>query len=118
MNTQVQSNVIFSISKIKLTETEQLKQIGEFMNPSDKISLQHHEQVRFVKKREISRLSGLSGVTLNKYRLSGTLSEDIHWVRVNVFTGFELMQNLFFLFLIGFIILMIRLLINEVSNLI
>jgi hypothetical protein len=53
------------------------------MNPSDKISLQHHEQVRFVKKREISRLTGLSGDTLKKYRLSGVLSEDIHWVRVN-----------------------------------
>jgi hypothetical protein len=37
----------------------------------------------FVKKREISRLTGLSGETLKKYRLSGILSEDVHWIRVN-----------------------------------
>lgn len=53
------------------------------MNPSDRISLQNSEQVRFVKKREISKLTGLSGDTLKKYRLSGILSEDIHWIRVN-----------------------------------
>lgn len=41
------------------------------------------QEVRFVKKREISRLTGLSGDTLKKYRLSGLLSEDIHWIRVN-----------------------------------
>lgn len=41
------------------------------------------EEFRFVKKREISKLTGLSGDTLKKYRLSGMLSEDIHWVRVN-----------------------------------
>jgi hypothetical protein len=52
------------------------------MNPSDKAS-QHREQVRFVKKREIAQLTGLSGDTLKKYRLSGLLSEDIHWIRVN-----------------------------------
>lgn len=41
------------------------------------------EPFRFVKKREISRLTGLSGDTLKKYRLSGILCEDIHWIRVN-----------------------------------
>jgi hypothetical protein len=38
---------------------------------------------QFVKKREISKITGISGETLKKYRLSGRLSEDIHWVRVN-----------------------------------
>jgi hypothetical protein len=38
---------------------------------------------RFVKKREICRLTGLSGDTLKKYRLSGRLSENIHWIRLN-----------------------------------
>lgn len=41
------------------------------------------ETIRFVKKREISRLTGLSGETLKKYRLSGILYQDIHWIRVN-----------------------------------
>jgi hypothetical protein len=40
-------------------------------------------QPQFVKKREISRLTGLSGDTLKKYRLSGLLCENIHWIRVN-----------------------------------
>jgi hypothetical protein len=38
---------------------------------------------QFVKKREISKITGISGETLKKYRLSGRLSENIHWVRVN-----------------------------------
>jgi hypothetical protein len=37
----------------------------------------------FVKRQEISNLTGLSGETLKKYRLSGMLSEDVHWVRIN-----------------------------------
>ncbi|PSB05736.1 hypothetical protein C7B76_30910 [filamentous cyanobacterium CCP2] len=41
------------------------------------------ERIQFVKKREISKLTGLSGATLKKYRLSGLLSEDIHWIRIN-----------------------------------
>jgi hypothetical protein len=41
------------------------------------------EGVLFVKRQEISRLTGLSGGTLKKYRLSGMLSEDVHWIRVN-----------------------------------
>jgi hypothetical protein len=41
------------------------------------------EECRFAKKQEICRLTGLSGDTLKEYRLSGTLSENIHWVRVN-----------------------------------
>jgi hypothetical protein len=40
-------------------------------------------QVQFVKKRDLSKATGLSGETLKKYRLSGRLIEDIHWVRVN-----------------------------------
>jgi hypothetical protein len=49
------------------------------MSPSDRaasLSLQTHEPFRFVKKREISKLTGLSGDTLKKYRLSGLLCED------------------------------------------
>jgi hypothetical protein len=38
---------------------------------------------RFVKKRELSKLTGLSGDTLKRYRLVGLLNEDIHWVRIN-----------------------------------
>lgn len=42
-----------------------------------------HNHFQFVKRREISRLTGLSGDTLKKYRLSGLLIKDIHWVRIN-----------------------------------
>ncbi|QYO68426.1 excisionase family protein [Leptolyngbya sp. 7M] len=52
-------------------------------NSSAGISLHNHEPFRFVKKREISKLTGLSGDTLKKYRLSGLLCEDIHWIRIN-----------------------------------
>ena len=41
------------------------------------------ELCRFVKKREICRLTGLSGDTLKKYRRAGLLSENIHWIRLN-----------------------------------
>lgn len=40
-------------------------------------------QVQFVKKRDLAKVTGLSGDTLKKYRLSGLLIEDIHWIRVN-----------------------------------
>jgi hypothetical protein len=40
-------------------------------------------EYRFAKKKEICYLTGLSGDTLKEYRLSGTLSEDIHWIRIN-----------------------------------
>jgi hypothetical protein len=53
------------------------------MNLSDRTLLQSHGSLRFVKKQEISKLTGLSGDTLKKYRLSGILCEDIHWIRVN-----------------------------------
>lgn len=49
--------------------------------PVDSISYQGHFQ--FVGKREISKLTGLSGDTLKKYRLKGLLSQDIHWIRIN-----------------------------------
>lgn len=49
--------------------------------PVDSISYQGHFQ--FVGKREISKLTGLSGDTLKKYRLQGILSEGIHWIRIN-----------------------------------
>jgi hypothetical protein len=51
--------------------------------PAISSSLSIAEPLRFVKKREISRLTGLSGETLKKYRLSGVLSKDIHWIRIN-----------------------------------
>ncbi|MCU0568855.1 MAG: hypothetical protein MUF49_19930 [Oculatellaceae cyanobacterium Prado106] len=38
---------------------------------------------QFVKKREIAKITGISGETFKKYRLSGRLSENIHWIRVN-----------------------------------
>lgn len=41
------------------------------------------EQFRFVKKQEISRLTGLSDSTLKRYRLAGVLIEEIHWIRLN-----------------------------------
>ncbi|WP_416671529.1 hypothetical protein [Egbenema bharatensis] len=56
------------------------------MRPSNQSaghSSQSREPFHFVKKREISKLTGLSGDTLKKYRLSGILCEDIHWIRVN-----------------------------------
>jgi hypothetical protein len=45
--------------------------------------LHSHSHFQFVKKRQISELTGLSSDTLKKYRLSRLLIEDIHWVRVN-----------------------------------
>lgn len=45
--------------------------------------LHSYSHFQFVKKRELSKLTGLSGDTLKKYRLSGLLIEDIHWIRVN-----------------------------------
>ncbi|MBW4466281.1 MAG: hypothetical protein KME07_12720 [Pegethrix bostrychoides GSE-TBD4-15B] len=53
------------------------------MNSPNAILPNSPEPFRFVKKREISKLTGLSGDTLKKYRLSGILCEDIHWIRVN-----------------------------------
>lgn len=41
------------------------------------------EEFRFVKKQEITRLTGLSDSTLKRYRLSGVLVEEIHWIRLN-----------------------------------
>jgi hypothetical protein len=38
---------------------------------------------RFVKKRELAKITGLSGDTLKRYRGQGLLCEDIHWIRVN-----------------------------------
>jgi hypothetical protein len=43
----------------------------------------HPVPSQFVDKREMSRLCGLSGDTLKKYRLQGLLIENIHWVRIN-----------------------------------
>jgi hypothetical protein len=40
-------------------------------------------QFDFVSKYEISQLTGLAPATLKRYRLSGRLSEGIHWVRLN-----------------------------------
>lgn len=49
--------------------------------PAESIPYQH--QFQFVGKREISKLTGLSGHTLKKYRLKGLLSQDIHWIRID-----------------------------------
>lgn len=46
-------------------------------------SIPYQHQFQFVGKREISKLTGLSGHTLKKYRLKGLLSQDIHWIRIN-----------------------------------
>lgn len=46
-------------------------------------SYSSNEEFRFVKKREISKLVGLSPQTLKKYRLDCRLTEGIHWIRVN-----------------------------------
>jgi hypothetical protein len=40
-------------------------------------------QVRFADKQEMSRLTGLSADTLKRYRLSGLLIENVHWIRLN-----------------------------------
>lgn len=40
-------------------------------------------QFRFADKWEMSRLNGLSPETLKKYRLSGFLVENVHWIRLN-----------------------------------
>lgn len=45
--------------------------------------LHSYSHFQFVKKRQISELTGLSSDTLKKYRIRGLLIEDIHWVRVN-----------------------------------
>lgn len=38
---------------------------------------------QFVNKREAERLTGFSYETLKKYRLSGLLIENIHWIKFN-----------------------------------
>jgi hypothetical protein len=38
---------------------------------------------QFVKKKEISELTGLSSDTLKRYRITGKLVENVHWIRVN-----------------------------------
>jgi hypothetical protein len=53
-----------------------------FMESTNK-SVTNQSQFQFVKKREICKLTGLSGDTLKKYRLQGLLIKDIHWIRVN-----------------------------------
>jgi hypothetical protein len=40
-------------------------------------------QFEFVTKYEISQLTGLAPATLKRYRLSGCLTEGIHWVKLN-----------------------------------
>lgn len=40
-------------------------------------------QVWFADKREMARLTGLSPETLKRYRLSGFLVENVHWVKLN-----------------------------------
>ncbi|MCU0570102.1 MAG: hypothetical protein MUF49_26460 [Oculatellaceae cyanobacterium Prado106] len=50
---------------------------------SDSSSKVKAELSRFVKKRELSRQTGLSGETLKKYRDLGFLRENIHWIRIN-----------------------------------
>lgn len=41
------------------------------------------QQYPFVTKQVVSKLTGLSGDTLKKYRLQGKLQKDIHWVVLN-----------------------------------
>lgn len=41
------------------------------------------DPILFVDKREMARLTGLSVETLKRYRLSGLLQEDIHWVALS-----------------------------------
>lgn len=38
---------------------------------------------RLVDKHEVKRLTGYSDSTLKRYRISGKLQENIHWVSVN-----------------------------------
>lgn len=40
-------------------------------------------QIFFVDKREMARLTGLSVDTLKRYRLNGTLPENLYWVSLN-----------------------------------
>jgi hypothetical protein len=51
--------------------------------PSSQHTAIAQELSRFVKKRELSRITGLSGDTLKRYRGLGFLCEDIHWIRIN-----------------------------------
>jgi hypothetical protein len=44
------------------------------------------DQIRFADKREMSRLTNLSPETLKRYRLSGFLVENVHWIRLNLRT--------------------------------
>jgi hypothetical protein len=56
------------------------------MNTSNNVpteAITYQDQFQFVGKRELSKLTGLSGDTLKKYRLQGMLSENIHWIRIN-----------------------------------
>lgn len=44
---------------------------------------QKPENPHFLGKKEMSKLTGLSGETLKKYRRTNLLTEGIHWVRVS-----------------------------------
>lgn len=48
-----------------------------------KYDLDYQQTAEFVDKWGASQLTGISPETLKKYRLSGLLIEDIHWVRIN-----------------------------------
>jgi len=48
-----------------------------------KYDLDFEQAVEFVDKWGAAQLTGLSPETLKKYRLSGLLIENIHWVRIN-----------------------------------
>ncbi|MBD2596526.1 hypothetical protein H6G74_19630 [Nostoc spongiaeforme FACHB-130] len=54
--------------------------MDKFANTTSDLDSQHYQ---FVSKQVVSKLTGLSGETLKRYRLQGKLQKDIHWVVLN-----------------------------------
>jgi hypothetical protein len=57
--------------------------VAQFTHPQTAATIAALAQFDFVTKYEISQLTGLAPATLKRYRLSGRLSEGIHWVKLN-----------------------------------
>jgi hypothetical protein len=64
----------------KLESQKNSSDMDKFANTTSNLDSQHYP---FVSKQVVSKLTGLSGDTLKRYRLQGKLQKDIHWVVLN-----------------------------------
>ncbi|ACC83241.1 hypothetical protein [Nostoc punctiforme] len=64
----------------KVESQKNSSDMDKFTNTTSNFDSQHYP---FVNKQVASKLTGLSGDTLKRYRLQGKLQKDIHWVVLN-----------------------------------